>query len=507
MSAAPSDFDAIRFARLLVVEDNDTLRRGIARALADGFGSVDEEATGAGALARFGDPTQPTYDVVVTDLRLPGATGLDVLSAARQRDERTSVILMTAYGTIDTAVEAMKRGAFDFVQKPFELEQLEVRVAKALEHGSLLREVRRLREERAERFGTGQIVGCSPALDAALAMVRKVAPTRSTVLVTGETGTGKELLAGMIHGLSPRADGPFIKVNCAALPETLLESELFGHERGAFTGAERSRIGRFEQAHGGTLFLDEVGDMASATQSKLLRVLQDCEFFRLGGNKAIRADVRIVAATNQDLEREIQAGRFREDLFFRLNVIRIQMPPLRERPEDTELLARHFAVEFAAELGRSPRALSDGAIARLRAHRWPGNVRELRNVLERALLLADGECIEASDIDLPEAPLPAHAGLRIDMPATGLSLRDVERDLVLAALRKANFVQKEAAALLGVSRRKLNYMIQRMGITHASWRRNRAEPRAGAGGGLWGADSEPFEDEETPDVEEDASIG
>jgi two-component system response regulator HydG len=507
MSAMAPELDSVRSARLLVVEDNHTLRRGIARALADVFGSVDEEATGAGALARFGDPTQPAYDVIVTDLRLPGATGLDVLSAARQREQRTAVILMTAYGTIDTAVEAMKRGAFDFVQKPFELEQLEVRVAKALEHGSLLREVRRLREERAARFGSEQIIGCSAALETALAMARKVAPSRSTVLVTGETGTGKELVAGMIHGLSPRADGPFVKVNCAALPETLLESELFGHERGAFTGADRLRIGRFEQAHGGTLFLDEVGDMAAATQSKLLRVLQDREFFRLGGNKAICSDVRIVAATNQDLEREIQAGRFREDLFFRLNVIRIQMPPLRDRPEDTEQLARHFAVEFAAELGRPARVLSDAAVARLRAHRWPGNVRELRNVLERALLLADGECIDAADIDLPEAPTHAGSALRIDLPAEGLSLRSVERDLVLSALRKSGFVQKDAAALLGVSRRKLNYMIQRMGITHPSWRRNRAEPCRGPGGGLWGAEPESFEDDETKDVEEGAPIG
>ncbi len=247
--------------------------------------------------------------------------------------------------------------------------------------------------------------------------------------------------------------------------------------------------------------------MAAATQSKLLRVLQDREFFRLGGNKAIRADVRIVAATNQDLEQEIQAGRFREDLFFRLNVIRIQMPPLRERPEDTELLARHFAVEFADELGRPARALSEGALARLRAHRWPGNVRELRNVLERALLLADGECIEADDIDLPEPPVAAGSALHFDLPAEGLSLRAVERDLVLAALRKSGFVQKDAAALLGVSRRKLNYMIQRMGITHPSWRRNRAEPDAGLGGGLWGAEPGSFEDAEAQDVEEDGPIG
>ena len=489
-----------RPARLLVVEDNDTLRRGIARALADGFGTVDEEQSGDAALARLADPTQLPYDVVVTDLRLPGASGLDVLGAARQRDERTAVILMTAYGTIDTAVEAMKRGAFDFVQKPFELEQLEVRVARALEHGSLVREVARLRAERAARFAPENIVGRSPALEAALALARKVAPTRSTVLVTGETGTGKELVAGLIHGLSPRADGPFVKVNCAALPETLLESELFGHERGAFTGADRTRIGRFEQAHGGTLFLDEIGDMAPATQAKLLRVLQDREFMRLGGTRPLRADVRIVAATNQDLESEIRAGRFREDLFFRLNVIRIHMPPLRERPDDVELVARHLVAQFARELGRPLRGLSPAALERLRAHSWPGNVRELRNVLERAVLLADGERIDAEDIDLPELPAPG-GGLRFEIPAGGLSLATVERELVLAALRKANFVQKEAAALLGVSRRKLNYMVQRMGITHPSWRRNRSPGEGGSPG------PEPGARFGTAHVEEDPSIG
>ena len=504
MSDAPHGEGATaRPARLLVVEDNDTLRRGIARALAEGFGRVDEEPSGDGALARLGDPARPPYDVIVTDLRLPGASGLDVLGAARARDARTAVILMTAYGTIDTAVEAMKRGAFDFVQKPFELEQLEVRVAKALEHGSLVREVTRLRAERAARFAPENLVGRSPAFEAALALARKVAPSRSTVLVTGETGTGKELVAGLIHGLSPRADGPFVKVNCAALPETLLESELFGHERGAFTGADRTRIGRFEQAHGGTIFLDEIGDMAAATQAKLLRVLQDREFFRLGGAKAIRSDVRIVAATNQDLEREIRGGRFREDLFFRLNVIRIAMPPLRERPEDTELLAAHFAAHFARELGRPVRPLAPGALARLRAHGWPGNVRELRNVLERAVLLADGERIEADDIDLPEAPAPAAGPLRLEMPPTGLALRTVERELVLTALRKAGFVQKDAAALLGVSRRKLNYMVQRMGITHPTWRRNRGESEAG----LAGAGAGRSGDDAPAAVEDDPAIG
>jgi two-component system, NtrC family, response regulator HydG len=460
-----------RPGRFLVVEDNDTLRRGIARALTDGFGAVDEEASGDSAVARLRDSSVAPYEVIVTDLRLPGADGLAVLEAALARDARSAVILMTAYGTIESAVEAMRRGAFDFLQKPFDLEQLEVRVAKALEHGRLLREVTHLRAERAARFAPANLVGTSPALQGALGLVRKVASSRSTALVTGETGTGKELVAGMIHGLSARADGPFIKVNCAALPETLLESELFGHERGAFTGADRTRIGRFEQAHGGTLFLDEIGDMAPSTQAKLLRVLQDREFTRLGGSRPLRVDVRIVAATNRDLEREMHAGRFREDLFYRLNVIRIAMPPLRERPDDVETLATHFADHFAREMGRVERRLSAAALARLRAHGWPGNVRELRNVIERAVLLAEGERIEVSDIDVadaPEADAPADDGV-----PRGLSIREVERSLVLSALARAGFVQKDAAELLGVSRRKLNYMVQRMGITHPSWRRNR----------------------------------
>jgi two-component system response regulator HydG len=381
------------------------------------------------------------------------------------------VILMTAYGTIESAVDAMRRGAFDFVQKPFDLEQLEVRIARALEHGRLLREVTHLRAERAARFAPENLVGTSPALQSALELVRKVAGSRSTALVTGETGTGKELVAGLIHGFSARADGPFIKVNCAALPETLLESELFGHERGAFTGADRTRVGRFEQAHGGTLFLDEIGDMASSTQAKLLRVLQDREFTRLGGSRPLRVDVRIVAATNRELEREMREGRFREDLFYRLNVIRIAMPALRERPDDVETLAAHFAKQFAREMGRAERRLSPAAIARLRAHAWPGNVRELRNVIERAVLLADGERIEVSDVDVSDAPAPEESTAANQ--SRGLSMREAERALVLAALARAGFVQKDAAQLLGVSRRKLNYIVQRMGITHPSWRRNR----------------------------------
>jgi two-component system response regulator HydG len=367
----------------------------------------------------------------------------------------------------------MKLGAFDFVQKPFELEELEARVAKACSHARLVGEVTTLREERAERLGIDRIVGTSESLRSALDLARRVAPTRSTVLLTGETGTGKELVAGVIHSNSPRVGGPFVKMNCAALTETLLESELFGHERGAFTSADRLRIGRFEQADRGTLFLDEVGDMSPATQAKLLRVLQDQQFHRLGGTKVLRTDVRIVAATNQDLEKAIRAGRFREDLYFRLNVIGIRLAPLRERSEDLDALARHFLAEFSRELGRHRTGFSGEALARIRAHSWPGNVRELRNVIERAVLMSDGERIQADDIGLPQAGGDGVGGWRPELPREGVALDQIERAVVLEALRRTRFVQKEAAQLLRVSRRKLNYMIRRMGITHPTWRRNR----------------------------------
>jgi len=473
-------------ARILLVEDNPSLRRAIARALGASFGAVEHTSKGDEAVERLRDRSVEPYDVVVADLRLPGASGIDVLRAARERDTRIAVVLMTAYGSIQTAVEAMKLGAFDFVQKPFELEELEARVAKACSHARLAHEVAVLREERAERLGVARIVGTSQSLRSALDLARRVAPTRSTVLVTGETGTGKELIAGVIHANSPRSAAPFVKVNCAALPETLLESELFGHERGAFTSADRVRIGRFEQADRGTLFLDEVGDMSPATQAKLLRVLQDQQFHRLGGTKVLHTDVRIVAATNQDLEKAIREGLFREDLYFRLNVIGIHLAPLRERPEDLEALSRHFLAEFSRELGRPRAGFTEEALARIRAHGWPGNIRELRNAVERAVLMSDGERIEALDIGLPEiARAEGGDGWRPELPPDGVALDQVERAVVLEALHRTRYVQKEAAQLLRVSRRKLNYMIQRMGITHPSWRRNRGgeDATSDAGGG------------------------
>ncbi len=327
------------------------------------------------------------------------------------------------------------------------------------------------------------IVAESASMQEALSRVRRVAAGRSTVLVTGETGTGKDVIAGLLHQLSPRASGPFVKVSCAALPETLLESELFGHERGAFTGADRSRVGRFEQASEGTLFLDEIGEMSLATQVKLLRVVEEREFHRLGSVDTRRTDARIVAATNRDLAAAVREGRFREDLYFRLDVISIPLAPLRDRPEDVEPLAHHFLAEIAREGGMAPKPFREAALRRIRTRPWRGNVRELRNALERAFFMSDGDFIEAHD--LPEPTLaPPPPGWSVDLPPEGISLQEVERELVLRALAQADYVQKEAARLLRVSRRKLNYMIRRMGVTHPSWRRNRGpipgvEPREG----------------------------
>jgi DNA-binding NtrC family response regulator len=471
----------VRPARILVVEDDERLRRGIVRALRDSWEEVVEAPSGEAAVALLLAPGGGPFDVVLSDLRLPGVDGLEVLRAARARDAHTHVVLQTGYASIETAVEAMRQGAFDFVQKPFDLEQIEIRVARAVEHGRLVAEVRELRAEREARDAAGDVVGESPALRAALDLARRVAPTPSTVLLGGETGTGKEIFAGLIHRLSPRRERPLVKVNCAALPETLLESELFGHERGAFTGADRPRIGRFEQASGGTLFLDEVGDMSPATQAKLLRVLQDQEFHRLGGTRILRTDARIIAATNRELSERVRAGLFREDLLFRLDVIRIELPPLRERGDDVLALAQRFLRDFA---GRSPRGLrgfSEGALRKLAAHPWPGNVRELRNAIERAALMAEGPRIRADDLALCREPAPWEGGgAAARLPVAGVSLRAVEHSLVLEALERTGFVQKDAAALLGVSRRKLNYMIRKMGITHPGWRRNRP---SGADGG------------------------
>lgn len=325
------------------------------------------------------------------------------------------------------------------------------------------------------------VVAQSPSMRRALDLARRIADSPSTVLITGETGTGKEVIANLIHRSSDRADGPLVKLNCSALPEGLLESELFGHEQGAFTGADVRRTGRFESASRGTLFLDEIGDMSPATQSKLLRVLQDQEFHRVGGVTPIRTDARIVAATHRDLATIVRRGHFREDLYFRLGVIDIHLPPLRERPEDAVALAQYFLRHFEAELGCETAELSEAALDQIRAHSWPGNARELRNVLERQVLMREPGQKTITSLHLPEGPERGESGLALELPSEGVSLAAVERDLVRAALRRTGFVQKRAAALLGISSRKLNYMIRQMGLTHPSWRANRG-PNGAEGG-------------------------
>lgn len=471
----PADADS-RPARILVVEDNDALRAAVVLALGEKWSCVVEVGDGNSAIELIADVRQQPFDVVLCDLRLPGADGTQVQRAARKRAPHGAFLLMTAFATVENAVEAMRDGAFDFIQKPFDLDQLELRVSRAVEHARLLAGVSELRT-RVSGVPDDFVVADSEAMRQAVATAKRVAGIRSTVLLTGETGTGKEVIAGLIHAHSPRASGPFIKLNCAALPETLLESELFGHERGAFTGAERRRIGHFEQASGGTLLLDEIAETSPSTQAKLLRVLQDREFYRLGGTRPQKTNARIITATNRDLGAALLDGSLREDLYYRINVIEIHIEPLRERRQDIEPLAEHYRERFARELGRPCTGFTTAALSRLVAYPWPGNVRELRNAIERSVLLSDASRIDASDIDLRSPGSPGgESEWQIELPPKGLSLHTVQRALVLAALRRTGFVQKDAAQLIGVSKRKLNYMIQQMGLVHPNWRRNRLDP-------------------------------
>src|SRR5688572_8341548 len=383
--------------RILVADDHDSLRRGIIRALSDAHHDVDEAPNGNVAIEKL---HEGQYDVVLSDLKMGGSDGMDVLRTAKSLQPNTAVILMTAFGSIHTAVEAMKIGAFDFVQKPFEIEEMELKIAKAIEHRRLKHEIEYLRHTQGDIYDFDRIVGASGALQQVLGIVKKVAKSNTTCLIRGETGTGKELIAGAVHHNSLRAGRNFVKVNCAALQENLLESELFGHEKGAFTGADKQRVGRFEQADGGTLFLDEIGDMSANTQAKILRVLQEHEFERLGGTRTLRVDVRLIAATNRDLSAMVAAGTFREDLYYRLNVVTIEMPPLRERKEDIAALANFFIRRFAGELKKKIQGPEPDALKMLMRYHWPGNIRELENAIERAMLLADGTHIAVDDLRL-----------------------------------------------------------------------------------------------------------
>jgi DNA-binding NtrC family response regulator len=450
--------------RILIADDHDALRRGLARALREAGHDVDEAPNGNAAITSL---HEGYYDVVVSDLRMGGSDGLDVLRSTKTMHPNTAVILMTAFGSVTTAVEAMKIGAFDYVGKPFEIEEMEVKIGKALELRRLHHELDYLRHTQNDIYDFDRIVGKSPALEKVLGVVRKVAKSNTTVLIRGETGTGKELIAGAIHHNSLRAGRNFVRVNCAALQENLLESELFGHEKGAFTSADKQRIGRFEQADGGSLFLDEVGDMSPSTQAKILRVLQEHEFERLGGTRTLRVDVRLIAATNRSLPLMVAQGLFREDLYYRLNVVSVEMPALRERKEDVVPLAEFFLRRFSAELKKKIDGLTPEGQKMLVRYNWPGNIRELENSVERAVLLTEGPCIGADDLRLGEVVttgIDQQATPLVRIPPTGVALDEIERQALIEALKMSNWVQKDAAELLAISPRVMNYKIKTMGI-------------------------------------------
>jgi DNA-binding NtrC family response regulator len=456
--------------KILVVEDNDVLRSSVVQALVETGHSVTEVGDGEEATERL---QQESYDVVLTDMRMPKKSGLEVLRFAKQVNDLTVVIMMTAFATIESAVEAMKNGAYDYIQKPFELEELEVKINRALEHRRDSGVLQLLRSQSSISLEHNNIVGNSPQIRKIFEIIKKIAKSNASILITGETGTGKELIASLAHYNSLRAKQSFVKVNCAALQENLLESELFGHEKGAFTSADRQRIGRFEQANGGTLFLDEIGDMSPGTQAKVLRVLQEQEFERLGGMKTIKVDVRIIAATNKNLKEAITSNTFREDLYYRLNTVSIETPALRERKEDVLPLANFFAKKYSEELKKSITGFTPQAVKYLNRHNWPGNIRELQNAIERAVLMAESNLIGVEDLSLSPANGDAMSidAIGIKIPPSGIKLDDLERTTIIEALKMTNWVQKDAAELLGVSRRVLNYKVKIHSITHDRWRR------------------------------------
>jgi DNA-binding NtrC family response regulator len=456
-------------AVVLVVEDRDALRTMLRLALeAHGHAVVEarDQPDAEAVLAR----AQP--DVVITDLRLPAGDGLGVLRAVKAIDAAVPVVVMTAYGGIQDAVAAMRDGALDFLAKPVDPDHLLLVVDRALAQTRLVREHALLKEELAARRGAPRILGDAPALRQAAQAVQRAAAADVTVLLEGESGTGKELFARALHAWSPRAQGPFIAINCAALPETLLESELFGYEKGAFTGAGQRKLGRFELAHRGTLFLDEVGELAPSIQSKILRVLETREFERVGGTVTLHADVRLVAATNRQLRVEVAERRFREDLFFRLSVVPVTVPPLRQRGHDVTLLAQHFLERVALDRGRRVPRLDDTAVAALLAYTWPGNVRELQNCLERAALLLDGDVISArhlhlQPIALPAPPVAAPAAPDLSGPLDELLDRvrlDTERQAIAAALARHGNDTRRTADALGLTFRELVARMRHHGL-------------------------------------------
>ena len=442
-----------RTGRVLVVDDEVNARTALAELLRDEGYDVETAADAFKALGKY-ESFAP--QVVVTDLKMPGMDGIELVKKIRGSEDPAAVVVMTAFGAVASAVEAMRAGAAEYLTKPLNFDELLVVLDKVFEHQELRRETRQLRQRVRDRVAPNNIVGDSPPMQRVFEIVDQVAPSRATVLITGESGTGKELVANALHQRSPRTNGPFIKLHCAALAESLLESELFGHERGAFTGAMARKDGRFQLADGGTLFLDEIGEISPSIQVKLLRFLQEHEFERVGGTQTIRVDVRVIAATNRNLTEEVAKGRFREDLFYRLNVVALEIPPLRERRSDIPPLAKFFLDRYARDNGKPIEGFTAEALELLTAYDWPGNVRELENAIERAVVLTGGTLLEARQLPPNVRPRLAPAGLPV---IPGAMMADIERYAILETLKSTGGSTSKAAEILGISVRTIQYRL------------------------------------------------